>query len=770
MRDLLASIFITATACLMGQAADHPVPIIFDTDMGGDCDDVGALFILHGAVERGEARLVATMGCVSSEAIAPCIDAINRWFGRSEIPVGTLKDPGFLPEPGYPVEIAKNFPHRFPSSIDYPDAVALYRQVLAAQPDGSVVIVAVGPLRNLGNLLKSRPDAASPLDGPALVARKVKKLEVMGGKYPPHASKDAGDGEYNFIKDPASTALVCNTWPTPILFSGEGGSTNSGRRVTYEMPEHSPLTMAYANYPGTGFAGDRLSWDPVSCLVAVRGAAPWYEVVSGGGNFADAATGINTWKAGESRNHSYLVLKAPKPEVETALENLMVAGKGRPAEMTNNTAYYARDGMCRITSSGAADSSTAAEKAVDRDARSAWLNRADTSWIKCQYADGRIQGVTSYAVVCADRDRLPRALEFSGSNDNGGNWTLLDQQETPGFTGETSRREFTIAKPAKWNLYRLSVAAANASEGVRISTVELNQSIRCLPEITVSNIAIDPSTLVIPADGRATLNATLWPIDTFERQVVWASNDPSVAEVKNVGEQTAIVAGKKAGACTVTANIGNVRRTCEVTVTPSTLRPDWSFDEIGSPPIPGAVAVAGGRFTLTGCGHSMTSWWQRVRDQGAFVSKSLADAGVLSARLTNLGPNVGGPAYQWDHRPPTAAGLMLRESLSEPSSRYFLVQVEASGNLVCRWRDKTGDVDDNQRKELGKVSLPLHLKLVTKDQQIQVFRSKDGNDWDGPLISRTAAFDETSRLGLFTCSGNTFSSTTAIFEAVQTAK
>ncbi|MEO5725980.1 MAG: hypothetical protein ABI134_29445, partial [Byssovorax sp.] len=30
-----------------------PVPIIFDTDMGGDCDDVGALFILHGAVERG---------------------------------------------------------------------------------------------------------------------------------------------------------------------------------------------------------------------------------------------------------------------------------------------------------------------------------------------------------------------------------------------------------------------------------------------------------------------------------------------------------------------------------------------------------------------------------------------------------------------------------------------------------------------------------------------------------------------------------------------
>jgi len=57
-----------------------PVSIIFDTDMGGDCDDVGALFILHGAVERGEAGLLATMGCVSADAIAPALDGINTWF------------------------------------------------------------------------------------------------------------------------------------------------------------------------------------------------------------------------------------------------------------------------------------------------------------------------------------------------------------------------------------------------------------------------------------------------------------------------------------------------------------------------------------------------------------------------------------------------------------------------------------------------------------------------------------------------------------------
>jgi inosine-uridine nucleoside N-ribohydrolase len=227
------ALFVAPWTC---QAAEPPMNIIFDTDMGGDCDDVGALFILHGAVERGQARLFATMGCISAEAIAPALDAINTWFGRPEIPVGTLKDAGFLVGPHYTSEIAKRFPHKYASGKDYPDAVTPYRQILAAQPDASVVVVAVGPLRNLANLLKSRPDEASPLDGRASEGKKVKRLDIMGGTYPPFANKK--EGEWNFKQEPAAAALFCSTWPTPILFNGEGGSTCSGCRVTYEMPEH----------------------------------------------------------------------------------------------------------------------------------------------------------------------------------------------------------------------------------------------------------------------------------------------------------------------------------------------------------------------------------------------------------------------------------------------------------------------------------------------------------------------------------------------------
>ena len=38
-----------------------PVKLILDTDMSGDCDDVGALALLHALVDRGECELLATI-------------------------------------------------------------------------------------------------------------------------------------------------------------------------------------------------------------------------------------------------------------------------------------------------------------------------------------------------------------------------------------------------------------------------------------------------------------------------------------------------------------------------------------------------------------------------------------------------------------------------------------------------------------------------------------------------------------------------------------
>ncbi|HEX8833540.1 MAG TPA: Ig-like domain-containing protein, partial [Abditibacteriaceae bacterium] len=582
------------------------------------------------------------------------------------------------------------------------------------------------------------------------------------------------DGEWNFVQDPPSAALVCSTWPTPILFNGEGGTTNSGRRVTYEMPEHNPMTVAYTAYPGVGFGGDRLSWDTISSMVAIRGAAPWYQVVSNGSNVTDPVTGSNTWQVGENRGHSYLVLdpKRPKSEVETALEDMQGGGKGRPANLLFNTAYYSvKGGTSILTSRGAVDNSTTAAKAFDVDDRTAWEDKAATSWIQCQYGDGRKYPVTSYTVLFKDLQSLPHAMQLSGSNDGGANWTVLDTRNASQFSQQGIRREFTftVVRPAKWNIYRLNVTTANKNAGIQISSIELNEAICLRPGVAVKSVTLDQRALTLPANGRATLNATIAPRDTFEREVAWGSSDPGVAEVRRIGEQIAVVVGKKPGTCTVTATIDKVKQVCMVIVTPSTLPVGWNYNELNTPPIPGSVLVAGGKFTLTGSGHAMTSWWERVRDQGVFVSQSVKGDIELSARLTSLAPNVGNRR----HAPggtPTASGLMIRESLTEKDSRYLLIQVEASGNLVARWRDKTGDQDDNQANGLGTVTLPIHLKLVQTGKEIQVFTSDDGRNWGQPRISHTANFDNKSRIGLFVSSGNTFSSTTSVFDSVAMGK
>ncbi len=752
----LAVFAFIALVCVASSRATYgaqaPVSIILDTDVDHDCDDIGALFMLHGAVERGEAKLLATMGCTSSVAIAPCLDAMNTWFGRPEIPVGTLKDAGFLDHKGFANEVILRYPRKHASGKDYPDAVMLYRQILAKQPDGSVIILAIGPLRNVANLLRSKPDDASPLDGTALVAKKVKRLDVMGGNYPPFAK--AKEAEWNFKQDPAAAALVCSIWPTPILFNGEGGSTNSGRRVTYEMPEHNPLTMAYRLYPGVGYAGDRLSWDSISALVTLRGGKPWFEIVSGGRNVTDATTGVNTWQADESGRHSYLVLKVPKHELEKALEDQMTSGKGRPQHLQFNTVYYSDVGMCRVTFEG------------ERSNSGEWINKAASGYIQYQHVDDRKYLVTSYALTCKDPGRLPSTVELLGSNDGGATWTRLDYQENPGFTELLPRREFTITSPGKWNIYRIRVTATDERSETLVSSIELLESIHSRPGVAVTKLTLDQTAVNVAVHGRKTLAATTFPLNTYERQVQWRSSDPTVATIRQIGEQLAMVVGNKVGECIITATIDNVEHACKVKVVPSMLPDGWRYDELNSPAIPGAVSVTGDEFTLTGSGHAMTSWWERVRDQGVFVSRAATGDVTLSARLKSVGPNVGGTGKNYDYRPLTAAGLMIREDLAQKCGRYFLIQVDASGNLVARWRSKTGDQDDNQSKNLGKVDFPIHLKLVQAGREIQVFASADGEQWGEPRMSITTGFNDGGRIGLFICSGNTFATANVVADRV----
>jgi len=52
-------------------ARSAPVDVIFDTDMMTDCDDAGALAVLHALADRGECRIVATVVSSAGTQVGP---------------------------------------------------------------------------------------------------------------------------------------------------------------------------------------------------------------------------------------------------------------------------------------------------------------------------------------------------------------------------------------------------------------------------------------------------------------------------------------------------------------------------------------------------------------------------------------------------------------------------------------------------------------------------------------------------------------------------
>lgn len=238
--------------------APAPVRVIFDTDMGNDVDDLLALGVIHALQSRGACELLAVAVSKGHPLAAPLVDAVNHFYGRGDIPVGAVRG-GATPEAGSFLALAEatdadgrlRYPRDLARGDDAPEAAALLRRVLAAQPDGSVVIVEVGFSTNLARLLESKPDDHSPLDGRALVARKVTLLSIMAGTFrPPVGDGEAPEAEYNIVVDLPAARAVATTWPTPIVYSGWeiGDAIRYPARSIEEdfayVPHH-PLAEAY---------------------------------------------------------------------------------------------------------------------------------------------------------------------------------------------------------------------------------------------------------------------------------------------------------------------------------------------------------------------------------------------------------------------------------------------------------------------------------------------------------------------------------------------
>ncbi len=309
---LVAIVTCTAVPVRASEPAE-PVRLVFDTDLGNDVDDALAMGVIHALQSRGQCELLAVTCTKDHPLCGPFADVINTFYGRPDIPIGTVRDGvtrdegKFLGLAGQRHGDAYRYPHDLVSGADAPAATDLLRRVLAAQPDQSVVLVQVGFSTNLARLLQSPADAQSPLAGPELVKQKVRLLSMMAGVFRP-ISGSVRHKEYNLVEDLPAARLVLKQWPTPIVMSG----FEIGVAVTFphqslardfgHVDDH-PLAEAYRLYCGTDH--DRPCWDLTSVLYAVLPNAGYF-TLSPPGRIVMQDDGFTMFDEDPQGTHHYL--------------------------------------------------------------------------------------------------------------------------------------------------------------------------------------------------------------------------------------------------------------------------------------------------------------------------------------------------------------------------------------------------------------------------------------------------------------------------------
>lgn len=314
---------------LVGYCSSHtcqaqkkaPVRAIFDTDFGPDYDDVGAIALLHALADSGEAKILATIACNKHRWAGAALNVFNTYFKRPAIPIGVPRGVAVnIPAwQKWDSVVVARYPHKISSNEETMEAVALYRKILAAQPDGSVTVITVGFLTNLANLLQSAADQYSSLTGADLVKKKVKQLVCMAGKFP-------SGKEFNVEKDAIASGKVFTQWPGPIIFSGFeiGVEIRTGLTlINNHAIQKSPVKDAFSICIPLSEQDKqgRMSWDETAVLVAIRGWERYYTLQPG--RIVTTDHGDNTWDT-TGKGHYYLVKKMPVPEITAIINQLIM--------------------------------------------------------------------------------------------------------------------------------------------------------------------------------------------------------------------------------------------------------------------------------------------------------------------------------------------------------------------------------------------------------------------------------------------------------------
>jgi len=369
--------------------------VIFDTDIGGDVDDLGTMAVLHALANNGEIEILATMECKGRYAAVATLDAVNTFFNRPDIPVGRFDNYGNLPYRASEKHYCEFIEENYPYDVDpdqAPLAADLYRQILSQQPDNSVIVVSVGGLCNYYDLLQTNGDQYSSLSGKDLFNQKVKRFVVMGGIY--DQNNFAGEANFKNSCYSGATQYVFDNVTAPTLFSGMNLGLNAymtGARISGLDDNHiikagfkyftanPPDYMTWINgVPGNTIV-DCATFDQCALIGGVRMDQNYFSITNYGRNDINSG-GENVWRTDYDKPHqSYQdVGMDPGTFATTVIEPLMLA---TPQE--NN--------VCLTISKGAVNLSYEASSSnITVNTSQGYTASSNNSWISVNQSGGTV--------------------------------------------------------------------------------------------------------------------------------------------------------------------------------------------------------------------------------------------------------------------------------------------------------------------------------------------------------------------------------------------
>jgi inosine-uridine nucleoside N-ribohydrolase len=281
MRAIAVSLLVVLVAAPVPAAGqDTRTKILLDTDIGTDIDDAWTLGYVLKSPSLDLVGVTVSDGDTAQRARLVC--KLLARMGRTDIPVAVGRRTPDVPADRIDYQFAWAEDFREYAPVATP-AVQFLADIIHKNPN-QITLVAVGPLHNIGDLVRQQPDVI-PL---------VKRVVLMSGSIGASYYGPAAVAEWNVkLAIPEAQAVYAAAWPLTIvpldstsyvrLEDQERERVRNARtplttaletllrlwtdRSTARMTLHDQLALAEAQEPGRFFA----RCDPLPLVVSADG-------------------------------------------------------------------------------------------------------------------------------------------------------------------------------------------------------------------------------------------------------------------------------------------------------------------------------------------------------------------------------------------------------------------------------------------------------------------------------------------------------------------